>query len=356
MTHGPQVLLVANEEGQHSIWPAGRRVPGGWHVVDGPGSREECLRVVSESWTDMRPRSLRGKESEAVNSPVRRFRAVTIDADDVESCARVAFDAFSAAAAHAARSPMFPSREHALLAFADAVQHDEKEGLAVLKRSEIAGCAYLDARGEFGGLGGVAVDPSRQGTGAGRALVEFALERAWRLGLRGVRLTCEADDEAALALYLKSGFEFVATLVSLVGSARPRDRAGLPRRLGAAADIGACARVAEARFGWHRRREIEEALRAGALRVVSVDEQVVAYDTGLTRYGHAAAVSESALLELFAGGAASFPPPGLLLPLDQSGLIAACLERGMRVRTTLHLLGAGEQLVPRGPCALSALG
>ena len=59
-------LVLVNDEGQHSLWPAFADVPAGWTVVFGesaedgePGvDRAAALEYVEQHWTDMRPRSL----------------------------------------------------------------------------------------------------------------------------------------------------------------------------------------------------------------------------------------------------------------------------------------------------------
>lgn len=51
-------LVLVNDEGQHSLWPAAIDVPAGWSVVFGESGRQECLDYVEEHWTDMRPKSL----------------------------------------------------------------------------------------------------------------------------------------------------------------------------------------------------------------------------------------------------------------------------------------------------------
>ncbi|MEE1789513.1 MbtH family protein [Streptomyces sp. BE308] len=50
--------VLANEEGQHSLWPAFAEIPAGWTVKHGQDSRQACLDYVNENWTDMRPQSL----------------------------------------------------------------------------------------------------------------------------------------------------------------------------------------------------------------------------------------------------------------------------------------------------------
>ena len=56
---GELFRVLVNDEGQHSIWPAGAEIPAGWSSVRDAGSKDECLAFVEENWTDMRPKSLR---------------------------------------------------------------------------------------------------------------------------------------------------------------------------------------------------------------------------------------------------------------------------------------------------------
>jgi len=51
-------LVLVNDEGQHSLWPAFAEVPAGWSVAHGPDTRQACLDHVEREWTDLRPRSL----------------------------------------------------------------------------------------------------------------------------------------------------------------------------------------------------------------------------------------------------------------------------------------------------------
>ena len=51
--------VVVNEEEQYSIWPADREPPVGWTKAGKVGTKAECLALITEVWTDMRPLSLR---------------------------------------------------------------------------------------------------------------------------------------------------------------------------------------------------------------------------------------------------------------------------------------------------------
>lgn len=51
-------LVLINDEGQYSLWPAFIEVPKGWTIVHQADRRQVCLDYINEHWTDMRPRSL----------------------------------------------------------------------------------------------------------------------------------------------------------------------------------------------------------------------------------------------------------------------------------------------------------
>ncbi|MEU8709182.1 MbtH family protein [Streptomyces sp. NPDC048565] len=51
-------LVLVNDEGQHSLWPAFAEVPGGWTVAHQEDTRPACLDHVEQNWTDLRPKSL----------------------------------------------------------------------------------------------------------------------------------------------------------------------------------------------------------------------------------------------------------------------------------------------------------
>ncbi|MET8516361.1 GNAT family N-acetyltransferase [Streptomyces sp. NPDC005077] len=60
-------LVVANGEGQHSLWPHTLGMPSGWQATGFSGTEEDCLDHIAEVWTDMRPRSLRALSTAVPN-------------------------------------------------------------------------------------------------------------------------------------------------------------------------------------------------------------------------------------------------------------------------------------------------
>jgi MbtH protein len=51
--------VVVNHEEQYSIWPSDRENPVGWRDAGKVGPKADCLALIKEVWTDMRPLSLR---------------------------------------------------------------------------------------------------------------------------------------------------------------------------------------------------------------------------------------------------------------------------------------------------------
>ncbi|MER6313269.1 MbtH family protein [Streptomyces sp. NPDC001581] len=54
--------VLANDEGQHCLWPQTLDVPQGWHTLREAGTRQECLDFITGNWTDLRPVSVAAAE------------------------------------------------------------------------------------------------------------------------------------------------------------------------------------------------------------------------------------------------------------------------------------------------------
>ena len=53
-----EYLVLINEEGQYSLWPAFLDIPNGWRATGPKGERTVCLAWIDENWIDMRPLTL----------------------------------------------------------------------------------------------------------------------------------------------------------------------------------------------------------------------------------------------------------------------------------------------------------
>lgn len=55
-------FALVNDEEQYSLWPVFQPVPEGWTIAFGGAEgapRQAVLDWIDETWTDMRPKSLR---------------------------------------------------------------------------------------------------------------------------------------------------------------------------------------------------------------------------------------------------------------------------------------------------------
>jgi MbtH protein len=58
---GTVFVVVMNDEEQYSIWPVSLPLPRGWGSTGVTGRKAECLAHIESVWTDMRPKSVRGR-------------------------------------------------------------------------------------------------------------------------------------------------------------------------------------------------------------------------------------------------------------------------------------------------------
>ncbi|MBO2535331.1 MbtH family protein [Rummeliibacillus suwonensis] len=56
-----QFIVLKNEEDQYSIWPEFMTIPDGWKPVFGSSLKKDCQQYIEETWTDLRPKSLKEK-------------------------------------------------------------------------------------------------------------------------------------------------------------------------------------------------------------------------------------------------------------------------------------------------------
>lgn len=63
MTTQPRYRVVLNDEEQYSIWPEFKHSAPGWRDAGFTGGQDECLRYIEGVWPDIRPRSVRHRDS-----------------------------------------------------------------------------------------------------------------------------------------------------------------------------------------------------------------------------------------------------------------------------------------------------
>jgi MbtH protein len=54
---GGAFVVLINDQGQYSLWPAVAGTPAGWSIACEQNGRQVCIEYISRNWTDMGPRT-----------------------------------------------------------------------------------------------------------------------------------------------------------------------------------------------------------------------------------------------------------------------------------------------------------
>jgi GNAT superfamily N-acetyltransferase len=268
-------------------------------------------------------------------------------AADAEECGRIFYDAFeSIAAPH--HFPVEPgSREFARFKAAQLIADAGIAGFVAERDGTVIGSAFVDERGPIAGIGPVTVDPAAQDDGAGRELMEAALDRERERDVAGIRLVQTAYHYRSLALYAKLGFAVREPLAVLQGTPPPLTIPGLRVRPAGEEDVAACARLCTRVHGHDRAGELCAAIADGTARVVERPDRLSGYATGFGYGWHAVGETNEDLVALLSS-AESFMGLGILVPLRNADLVRWCLDRGLRIVQTSTLMSIGLYNEPAG--------
>ena len=132
---------------------------------------------------------------------------------DLERVGEILFEAFKTGASKYGYAQIIHSAQEGVAWAWSMYRHGGGEFLIAEAEGRAAGICCLNKRGDFGGIGPVATDPSYQGHGIGKRLMTSLLEKAE--GLHSVRLFQEAFNAASFSLYYSLNFVPVAVLLDL---------------------------------------------------------------------------------------------------------------------------------------------
>lgn len=261
---------------------------------------------------------------------------------DAEACGHIMHAAFADVAGRHGFPADFPSAEAATGLARSFIANPAVFGVvAETSSGRIVGSNFLSESDAIRGVGPITVAPSAQGGGIGRRLMQAVLERGQ--GAAGVRLLQDGFNMRSLALYASLGFTAREPMVVMAGRPAgepPADTLVRPLREG---DVAACDALCCRTHGISRRAELAEALRQLAPRVAEREGRITAYMTapGFWLANHGVAESEADLRALILGAAATIGSLSFLLPIRQAGLLAWCLEQGLRAVKPMTLMSIG---------------
>jgi GNAT superfamily N-acetyltransferase len=269
---------------------------------------------------------------------------------DANACGRICYEGFRTLNERYGFPPTFPSVEVATRRVGGFIRHPSVFGVvAETGGGRIVGFNFLSERDPIRAVGPIVTDPSAQGRGIGRQLMEAVLERA--RGARGVRLLQDTFNVQSLSLYAALGFEAQETFVVLSGAPPSAPSSGWEIRSLMASDMAGCEALHESIHGHPRTNELRDALVTGAPIVVLRDGRVRAYMATPTIWlaNHGVAETEEDMQALLLGAARLAKQPiSFLMPARRAGLFRWCLMQGFRAIRPMTLMTIGEYREPRG--------
>jgi predicted N-acetyltransferase YhbS len=266
---------------------------------------------------------------------------------DVQPCARIVFNAFSAIAAQHNFPSDIPSIEVGAELMTMLLTHPHFFSVVAELDDQIVGSNFLDERSAIAGVGPITVEPTIQNRGLGRRLMEAVLNRASDKAHPGVRLLQSAYHGRSLALYSTMGFQVREGIACMQGAPIGVSLTGYPVRPAREEDIEACDRICRFVHGHDRHRELLDAVKLGTAKVVEHDGRITGYATDFGFFGHAAAETTRDLIALI-GSASAFTGPGILVPMRNAPLFQWCLSQRLKVVQVLTLMTRGLYNEPAG--------
>jgi predicted N-acetyltransferase YhbS len=129
-----------------------------------------------------------------------------VEKRDTAACGRICCEAFASISDRHGFPHDFPSVDVATDVMETRFADPGFYGVVAERDGAVIGSNWLDERNPIAGIGPITIDPAAQDGGAGRRLMEAAIERADERGFPGVRLVQAAYHARSLSLYTKLGF------------------------------------------------------------------------------------------------------------------------------------------------------
>jgi predicted N-acetyltransferase YhbS len=268
---------------------------------------------------------------------------------DAEACGRIIFEAFRGIADQHGFPWDFPSVGAGAQLAATFIEAPSIYGVVAELDGQVVGSNFMAEGDPIRGIGPITVDPTVQGSGVGRCLMEAALARAG--DAMGVRLVQDAINTRSMSLYASLGFDVREPLLLMQGTPRSGPDLGYAVRPMTAENLDACGALCTAVHGIARTDELQEALQVFAPFVVEREGRITGCLSAATFWlmNHGVAETELEMRALLAGAGAMSPEPlSLLLLTRQANLFRWCLHQGMRAIKPMTLMTMGHYQEPRG--------
>lgn len=267
--------------------------------------------------------------------------------EDARACGLICYNAFSAINAAHNFPCDFPGPEAAIGMMSSVFSSPDCYAVVAEKEGRLIGSNCLDERSVIHGIGPITVDPAVQNSGAGRRLMDAAMQRANESKAVGMRLVQAAFHNRSFSLYTSLGFDVREPLACLQGKVQAAIAPACEVRAAVQTDLNACNELSLRVHGFERSVELAQAIQRGTARVVERGSSITGYTTYLGFFGHTTCETTLDMQALIAS-AASMAGPGILVPSRNAALLRWCLAKGLRVVQPMTLMSLGLYNEPSG--------
>jgi predicted N-acetyltransferase YhbS len=267
--------------------------------------------------------------------------------EDVPELGRICFEAFKDVSEKHGFESDFTSLEMTRTIIGSIVRDESQYGVAASVDGQLAASNYIFHSDEAAGVGPVNVDPTRQGIGLGRLIMEDVMAHARESGLEMIRLVQDAFNVVSISLYASFGFDTKAPIgvLALAPGLAPDERI---RPLGPD-DADAADTLCRSIYGISRRNELAGRsawgiptlgiFRGGALRGY-LSPAII---------GHGVAETEDDMLALMREASRLSPEqPRVVCPLTSGELFRRALADGHQLVKIMNLMAVGPYKEPTG--------
>jgi GNAT superfamily N-acetyltransferase len=254
---------------------------------------------------------------------------------------RISFEAFKELEDRACGTRDFPTVEIAQQVLGMLVQRDDFYSVSALDNGKLVGSNFLSLMDPVAGVGPVTVDPSYQGKGVGRTLMQDVIDYARRHNIEQVRLMQDAFNVASLSLYASLGFDVKEPVAFM--QAAPLAEADNSVRPITDPDLPAIEELSERIYKNSRRNEVAAAAPYGFAALLRERQGCVTGYLLPGQFGHGVAETEEDALALIGEVARRLPPEmaRFFCPLTESSFYRKALQGGCHVIKVMNYMMLG---------------
>jgi ribosomal protein S18 acetylase RimI-like enzyme len=272
---------------------------------------------------------------------VMAIRLVSAEPQHLSTLGSICFEAFKEVQDRGCGSRDFPTEDVARQVLGMLVQRDDFYSVSALDDGRVVGSNFLSLMDPVAGVGPLTVDPSYQGLGVGRALMQDVLDYAQHNNIEEVRLFHDAFNVASLSLYASMGFDVKDSVVLM--QAAPAAETDNSVRPIAEADLPAIEELSRRIYKTSRRNEVAAAAPYGFAAFLRERQGRITGYLIPGNFGHGVAETEEDALALVGEAARRVPPEfaRFFCPLSEGGFYRKALQAGCRAIKGMNYMTLG---------------